>query len=240
MIIQSGIEIYSDIVGATVRFTVRPSSRSLTARWRSGKLYVNVPPLTTLESIEPVLRRLAPSIEAKRPTLVYSDGMEIKLDGISFVITRERSISHGRLMVQQQHDCMRIFLAEDTDFNSNEVTVAISNAMCAAARHIAADLLLPRAVGIAENLGVKPHKWKISNGHRVLGHCSAAREIALSYVNVFLPADLRDYIICHELAHLSEMNHSERFHALCDRYCRGQERDMIRKLRRYNWPIIRK
>ena len=56
---------------------------------------------------------------------------------------------------------------------------------------------------------------------------------------VFLPTHLRDYIIYHELAHLSEMNHSPRFHALCDAYCRGNESRYIRELNSFRWPVLR-
>lgn len=57
---------------------------------------------------------------------------------------------------------------------------------------------------------------------------------------VFLPQELRDYIICHELAHLSEMNHSPRFHALLDSYLDGREAMLAARLRAYSWPVLRK
>jgi hypothetical protein len=57
---------------------------------------------------------------------------------------------------------------------------------------------------------------------------------------VFLPQELRDLIILHELAHLSEMNHSPRFHALLDTYLDGREALLRNLLRNYAWPILRK
>ena len=44
------------------------------------------------------------------------------------------------------------------------------------------------------------------------------------------PDDLRDYVICHEIAHLSEMNHGEKFHKLLDSYLDGREAELVRKL----------
>ena len=92
---------------------------------------------------------------------------------------------------------------------------------------------------IAERLGIRPAQWRISSGHKVLGSCSSNRVIRLSYLLVFLPLELRQYIICHELAHLTEMNHSPRFHELCNAYCNGNERELAARLKSFNWPILR-
>ena len=43
------------------------------------------------------------------------------------------------------------------------------------------------------------------------GSCSAGKNINLSTRLLFAPPEVRDYIIIHELAHLVELNHSDRF-----------------------------
>ncbi|MBK7408991.1 MAG: DUF45 domain-containing protein [Saprospirales bacterium] len=43
------------------------------------------------------------------------------------------------------------------------------------------------------------------------GSCSAGRNINLSTRLLFAPPEVRDYVIVHELAHLIELNHSDRF-----------------------------
>lgn len=45
------------------------------------------------------------------------------------------------------------------------------------------------------------------------GSCTAAGVISLNWRLVLTPESVRDYIICHELMHLKEMNHSARFWA---------------------------
>ena len=74
-----------------------------------------------------------------------------------------------------------------------------------------------------------------------LGHCTARepRTIQLSRNLMFLSERLVRYVICHELAHLTHMNHSPEFHALVDRYTGGRERELEQELKHYPWPIVR-
>ncbi len=55
-----------------------------------------------------------------------------------------------------------------------------------------------------------------------------------------MPEHLCDYIIYHELAHLTEMNHGERFHTLLNQYLEGREATLSKELQRYSWPVFRK
>lgn len=63
------------------------------------------------------------------------------------------------------------------------------------------------------------------------GSCSAGGTISLNWRLVQTPDTVRDYIIYHELMHLREMNHSERFWKLVAGVCPGWE-DAERWLKR--------
>lgn len=53
---------------------------------------------------------------------------------------------------------------------------------------------------------------------RIWGRCTAAKKIELNWSSVFVSEEMLRYLCCHELAHLTHMNHSRSFWALVGHY----------------------
>lgn len=92
------------------------------------------------------------------------------------------------------------------------------SALRALVRHFAKDAMGCRVAYHARRLGLEYAALSVRDQSGRWGSCSARRGISLNWRLVLLRPGLQDYIILHELAHLTEMNHSPRFWALLDRY----------------------
>ena len=53
----------------------------------------------------------------------------------------------------------------------------------------------------------------------LLGQPISCGQINLNWRLIWLPLPVIDYVVCHELAHLKEMNHSPRFWSVVEQLC---------------------
>jgi predicted metal-dependent hydrolase len=70
----------------------------------------------------------------------------------------------------------------------------------------------PHCVG----LGVTPSAIRLKDTKSRWGSCAPNRTLAFSWRLVLAPDWVLDYVVAHEVAHLREMNHSDRFWALVE------------------------
>lgn len=63
----------------------------------------------------------------------------------------------------------------------------------------------------AAALGVRPRQIRITDTTSRWGSCSSSRTLSFSWRIIMAPPEVLDYLAAHEVAHLREMNHSERF-----------------------------
>ena len=78
-------------------------------------------------------------------------------------------------------------------------------------RYKALKIIKERVIFYAEASNFQYFGITIKNQKAIWGSCSRKKNLNFSYKVAFLPSDLRDYIIVHELCHLRELNHSRKF-----------------------------
>lgn len=215
----------------------RANASTISARWRSGIPIVIVPAGTTPAYLRSALDRMADAILAKRP-----DGQEFYQGRV--ISTAEMDVRLLRQSVKPHHVLFKVHPDERRSVDilvGNAIawtdTATISRALRYVATSEAPLILLPHAAKLAAEKGMHPTDLKISHGTTVLGTCSRSGIISLSSRCIWLSQELRDYVMCHELAHLIHHDHSAAFHALCNRLTEGRETALEAALKAWKWPF---
>ena len=76
--------------------------------------------------------------------------------------------------------------------------------------------LTNKTIDFAKIMDVPPSQVKISGAKTSWGSCSNKKSINFSWRLIMAADDVINYVVVHELAHLIEMNHSERFWAIVE------------------------
>lgn len=228
-----------------ITVTVRRGTSRASIRRRNGRWWLILPPDSDAQAVLAWLEEIKPRLLKKLPGegLFSFDRGIIMGEGsrsphrVTFI--RSSRAAAGEVFASVGSGETIVHVGPGIDIEDVDEQGRISRILAAVAYKVAPAILLPRAREIAEAVGDAPAAWEISRGHHTLGRCSSRRVIALSCMCVFLTPELRDYIVCHELAHLREMNHSPRFHAICDTYLQGREKAVARALASFRWPVDR-
>jgi predicted metal-dependent hydrolase len=78
---------------------------------------------------------------------------------------------------------------------------------------------LPARVQLwAESMGVHPTRLSISNAQHQWGSCNSKNEIRLNWRLITAAPEIIDYVIVHELAHITHKNHGIRFWAKVEKH----------------------
>jgi len=151
-----------------------------------------------------------PSLLAQFRAIVYEDGEFIKIYGQLFqlVISKaKRKTASGKVNRQNQ-----VLVQVPTGLDQQQESTLVGKLLSRVfASHFHKDISdrvhYYNKTFFQERIETIRLKNTLSNW----GSCSSDNNINLSSRLLFAPTDVLDYVIVHELAHLKEMNHSDRF-----------------------------
>ena len=117
----------------------------------------------------------------------------------------------------------------------------IKNACVQIYRLLAKRDLTGKVMEFSKKMSAKPIAVKISAAKTRWGSCSGKKSINFSWRLIMADEDVIDYVVIHELAHIAEMNHSDKFWAIVENilpdYKQRQKRlkEMQHRLSGENW-----
>lgn len=86
----------------------------------------------------------------------------------------------------------------------------------------------------SEIMGLRHGEIKINGAKTRWGSCNRKGDVNFTWRLLLAPEELVDYVVVHELAHLKEMNHSDRFWSIVERTMPDyrERREKLRELER--------
>lgn len=156
-----------------------------------------------------ILNKLNARQENLQPAFVWQDGVELLYFGQKIALKKDLSLANKSIFVQQ-----------------NQLVVPIKPAMLEAQlkRKVVmwyqAQALQDfgrRLEVFANQLGVATPPLTLSNAKSRWGSCNSRGEVRLNWRLLQAPPHIINYVICHELAHLKQMNHSAKFWAVVEK-----------------------
>lgn len=224
------------------------SARRIVARWHGTNLCITIPAMTPPALLDEFLDKFRDRLLATKPAPCYSLGQTIDCLEVDFSIVQStipsetidvfsNGVSENPLRGKHINYYIKVSAPGVPVVHRAGVQKAIYTQLMGCATHATRRFVLPFAARVAEELECHPKTWNVKESSTKLGSCSGRGNIVLSPRLIFLPEHLRRYVVCHELAHLTHLNHSAAFHALCNRYCDGNERVLEQQLRSFQLPI---
>ncbi|WP_407965539.1 M48 family metallopeptidase [Bartonella sp. C271] len=80
-------------------------------------------------------------------------------------------------------------------------------------------IIAPLVVHYASKVGRKVKSISYKDTRTRWGSCSTDGRLSFSWRLIMAPKEVVEYVVAHEVAHLVEMNHGERFWSLCEKLC---------------------
>ena len=124
--------------------------------------------------------------------------------------------------IKRTTESATIYMPRGFQFEGPASMVWANKVMVTAMRNNAQVILTKRLRTIADAHQIAFNRLTIKDVSTRWGSCSSLRNVNLSLWLLLLPSHLIDYVICHELCHLKELNHSPAFWAELDQLCGGK------------------
>lgn len=206
------------MVSVAVRIHARARSYRLSIP-HSGLPVLTLPPHGKWVEAEAFLLRhsnwLAARLKRAPEAVNLGDGGMVPLRGVEHAIVGTGKV-RGRVEVSEQDGVPVLLVPGDPAHQARRLIDWLK-------AEAAIDLAARTAVH-AERLGVSVKSVKLRSQSSRWGSCSSTGNLNYNWRLIIAPPHVLDYVAAHEVAHLKEMNHSDKFWATVKRTLPDMER----------------
>ena len=215
-----------------VRYNAR--ARRVIFRVKDGVLVITAPVTTSLNFLEKSLnekREAISTLFSKSTTKILQPGDVIETRCFTIKIHAHHTLT--KMLFSLKEGVLNVFIPQRVRIEDATFQKLLKQNILKIAKRVSYPYLFARLKELAQSKNLTYNKFSVSTARTRMGVCTGKRDISLSVYLIFYPQHLVDYVILHELAHLTEMNHGPRFHALCNTYCNGRERELEREFKKF-------
>lgn len=200
-----------------IHYTVTRAARKTAAIYvhRDGSVEVRCPKKFPDKAIDKFVKENLAFIERKaalaltskqqRDTFCISPGDSLLFLGKEYLLETVPTFAIG-------FDEQRFYMPESMP------AADIKPAIIKVYKKLAGHLLKIKTEEYAQKMGVTPTAVKINSAKTRWGSCSGKNSINFSWRLIMADERCVDYVVVHELAHIAQHNHSDKFWALVEQY----------------------
>jgi len=196
------------------KITIRRSPRASQVRLRvapDGTLRASIPMYAPLFLVKRLVRNSRDELRAllahSIPQAHYEAGMAIGKQ--HSLLVKPTTLRTPKVTTSGNY--ITVQLPAGKTLQDASVVKVVREAIIAALRQEAKSYLPKRLAFLASQHGLSYERVRFSHASGRWGSCSTSGTISLNIALMKLPFELIDYVICHELAHTKNMNHSDSF-----------------------------
>ena len=217
---------------------VNARARSIILRTRTDGIYITVPPGVSerevLRAVEKFRERL---LKEKSKVVKRKIDLDFKINTEYFKLNLIKG-NHAKFLAHTELGNMNIICPPTADFADENLQTWLNKVVEEAIRKNAKAVLPSRLKKLSVKFDLPYELVRINSSKGRWGSCSIRKHINLSYYLILLPSHLIDYVLLHELCHTKEMNHSDRFWSLLDKFTEGRALELRAELRKYKTEIV--
>jgi predicted metal-dependent hydrolase len=198
----------------------------------SGKFILSVPEHCSRQWMDEFLvsrkawmQKALAEMQERKVNKLVTPGMRVNTDFHSVTILRDDALTYPRYRITRNNeDASSVFYLASDFFlpeRTPQLCAHLEKYMLSQMMKVGSQYLVDRGHYWANLHGIRVKEFFVKAQKSRLGYCTPDDRIMLNARLLFAPVKIRDYVICHELAHTRHRDHSKHYWSYLERLFPG-------------------